>query len=288
MTSVTVHQEADLIRFRAQVTPMLSRQEAADNLFFGLLGQMTPETPPSVMALVLNSEDIVLAALQTDPQHNLILSHGQSVAAVRLLAETLFQEKAALPGVIGPRDLACEFAEAWSRVSRSNASLIMQERIYQATTVIQATRHVPGMARWATELDIDPLISWIDAFIQEAAPGSPRGDVRSMLERRIAAGHPEGGYLLWAVDHHLVSLAGYGSPTPHGVRVGPVYTPPRFRTQGYASAAVSALTENLLESGYQFVFLFTDLANPTSNAIYQRIGYRPVSDVDQYQFTPHR
>jgi uncharacterized protein len=63
-----------------------------------------------------------------------------------------------------------------------------------------------------------------------------------------------------------------------------VYTPPELRGRGYASACVAALTQQLLDSGRRFVFLFTDLANPTSNSIYQTVGYRPVSDVDQYQF----
>ena len=75
-----------------------------------------------------------------------------------------------------------------------------------------------------------------------------------------------------------VSLAGHAGETPNGARVGPVYTPPELRGRGYASALTAALTEQLLERR-RFCFLFTDLANPTSNSIYQRIGYRPVTDV---------
>ena len=81
-----------------------------------------------------------------------------------------------------------------------------------------------------------------------------------------------------------VSLAGFGSRTPNGIRVGPVYTPPERRGNGYASALVGRMTAALLEAGHRFCFLFTDLANPTSNGIYQRIGYEAVTDVDQYAF----
>jgi hypothetical protein len=63
-----------------------------------------------------------------------------------------------------------------------------------------------------------------------------------------------------------------------------VYTPPEVRARGYASACVAALTKLLLEGGRRFCFLYTDLSNPTSNSIYQRVGYRPISDVDQYVF----
>ena len=70
----------------------------------------------------------------------------------------------------------------------------------------------------------------------------------------------------------------------HGIVVSLVYTPPAHRNRGYASAAVAALSQQLLDAGWEFCSLFTDLANPTSNSIYQRIGYRPVADFDEYIF----
>jgi predicted GNAT family acetyltransferase len=82
-----------------------------------------------------------------------------------------------------------------------------------------------------------------------------------------------------------VSLAGYGSPTPNGMRVGPVYTPPELRGRGYASAVTAAASHRAFASGKRFCFLFTNLANPTSNSIYQQIGYRPVLDVNVWRFS---
>ncbi len=79
-------------------------------------------------------------------------------------------------------------------------------------------------------------------------------------------------------------MARYGSPTPHSVRISAVYTPPELRGHGCASACVAALTRRLLDDGWAFTTLFTDLANPTSNRIYARIGYRPVCDMDHYRF----
>jgi hypothetical protein len=89
--------------------------------------------------------------------------------------------------------------------------------------------------------------------------------------------------VLWE-DGEPVSLAAAGGPTPNGIRIGPVYTPPELRGRGYASALVAELTRVQLEGGRRFCFLFTDLANPTSNRIYQRVGYEPVTDVDQWSF----
>ncbi len=90
--------------------------------------------------------------------------------------------------------------------------------------------------------------------------------------------------MLWEDDGRPVSLAGYGSPTPHSMRIGPVYTPAAFRGRGYASAATAAVSQHLLDGGRRFCTLFTDLANPTSNKIYRQIGFEPVCDVDQYRF----
>jgi predicted GNAT family acetyltransferase len=89
--------------------------------------------------------------------------------------------------------------------------------------------------------------------------------------------------VLWEHDEP-VSLAGYGGPTPSGIRIGPVYTPPELRGRGYATVLTAELSRLLLQGGRRFCFLFTDLANPTSNSIYQRIGYRPVADVNQWAF----
>ena len=70
-----------------------------------------------------------------------------------------------------------------------------------------------------------------------------------------------------------------------GIRIGPVYTPPALRGRGYASACVARLSQDKLDEGRTFCFLYTDLSNPTSNHIYQEIGYEPVCDVADYRFT---
>jgi uncharacterized protein len=83
--------------------------------------------------------------------------------------------------------------------------------------------------------------------------------------------------MLWENDRP-VSLAGWGGETPNGVRVGPVYTPPAHRRRGYGSAVTAAVTAERLAAGRRFCFLYTDLANPTSNRIYASLGYEPVCD----------
>ena len=118
----------------------------------------------------------------------------------------------------------------------------------------------------------------MDAFVEEALPEAPPEDSSRWLERRAA--DPDSDTVIWE-DGKPVSMGGYGGLTPNGIRVGPIYTPPELRRRGYGTALTAAITRMLLEGGRRFCFLFTDLANPTSNSIYQRIGYRPVTDVDQ-------
>jgi uncharacterized protein len=102
------------------------------------------------------------------------------------------------------------------------------------------------------------------------------------VDRRLQGG--DDALWLWE-DGEPVSMAGHTGPTPHGIRIGPVYTPPDLRGRGYAGALVGEVTRHLLdEEGFRFCFLFTDLSNPTSNRLYERLEYRPVRDVLNYRF----
>jgi predicted GNAT family acetyltransferase len=125
------------------------------------------------------------------------------------------------------------------------------------------------------------------AFAEEALPHERRepGDanVERALDDRIRGG-PGAALWVWERDDHVVAMAGYVGRTPNGIRVGPVYTPPEHRRRGYATSLVADLSRWLLEQGNRSCYLFTDLANPTSNAIYARIGYRRICDAVEYRF----
>jgi predicted GNAT family acetyltransferase len=121
------------------------------------------------------------------------------------------------------------------------------------------------------------------AFSTEALPeAAPLPDPIATAERWVARVGRIG--YVWEDAGDVVALVGAGGETPHGIRIGPVYTPPELRGRGYASSLTAAASQDQLDRGRQFVFLFTDLANPTSNKIYQAIGYEAVCDVDQYRF----
>ncbi len=183
---------------------------------------------------------------------------------------------------MAPVEVGSRFAEEWAVRTGDSVAISMPERIYMVETVRPA-HGVPGSLRRATTADLDLLMAWNDAFVEEAfgeraVPGQTARSIASRL------GSEQGGYAFWE-DGEPVCLVGFTGPTPNGIRIGPVYTPPEFRRRGYGSAATAELSRQLIAEGRRFCVLYTDLDNPTSNHIYQEIGYEPVADVAVYAFT---
>lgn len=273
--------------FYDQVRDYLLRREGHHHLMLGILAalmarQATPREPAGdpdpYFALCAEGGAVVAAALMTPP-HNVVVSLARDPSAFQLFARDLVRGAWPVPGVLGPAEESRAFAEAWQQATGQLVSLGMGQRIYQVERVVPVTG-VPGELRRAMEADRDLLIRWVAAFGEEAGGDNP--SAKAIVNARL--GSPHGDIYLWWDGGQPTSLAGYTGPTLNGIRIGPVYTPPEFRRRGYASACVAALSQRLLDGGRRSCFLFTDRANPTSNHVYQRIGYQPVCDVDEYRF----
>jgi predicted GNAT family acetyltransferase len=259
----------------------LVEREAEHNLIFGICASLreTPEaySGPPYLATVADGERVVAAAIQTPP-FRLILSEVDDPAAIELIVGDVLDR--ALPGVLGPVGPTRAFVEAWTRLGGPAATLQMSERSYRLTDVRPA-RPVSGRVRVATATDRELVRDWVEGFMREAFGDADADEIEATTDRWLAR---RGRTLYLWDDGGPVSMTGVGGPTPHGIRIGPVYTPPHVRGRGYASALVAAVSQAELDAGRQFCFLFTDLGNPTSNHIYQAIGYEPVGDVDAYGF----
>jgi hypothetical protein len=272
--------------FFALVAPFLERREAEHNLQLGFRTRLEANRhafgprDPLLYAVVGDAGEVVAVATQTPP-FGLVLSQMDDPAIVGELADRLMEDGAELPTAGGPVVVARAFAERWSRLTGLMPVVQLDERIYEATEVAHPDG-VPGAMRAYTPADRQLAIDWLGAFFTEAMPDVPEGRIEQIVDDRAAG---MGSFVLWEDDGTVVSLAGHAGETPNGSRVGPVYTPPEHRGRGYASALTAALTEQLL-ARRRFCFLFTDLANPTSNSIYQRIGYRPVTDITLWRFAP--
>ena len=177
------------------------------------------------------------------------------------------------------------FAAAWAGLHDVAVAPAFDQRIY-ALAHLRGPKAVPGAMRLATDDDRPLVLDWCRAFAVEAL-GDDDGEDRSRLDRNVEArlADERGGFGLWEHAGRTVSLAGFGGPTPNGIRIGPVYTPPADRNRGFGSAVTAAVSQLLLERGHRFCFLYSDLANPTANSIYTRLGYEPVCDSREVSFS---
>ncbi|MER6165033.1 GNAT family N-acetyltransferase [Streptomyces violaceorubidus] len=185
-----------------------------------------------------------------------------------------------LPGVSADRDTATAFAEAWQRHTGATPTLHERERLYRLGTLTPPEPHPKGRGRIARERDREQLMLWHREFVADIG-GTPAADNSSWADTRIAHGRVR----LWETpDGTPVSMAGMTPMVAGQIRVAPVYTPAHLRGRGYAGAATVEVSRAALAAGAEEVLLFADLANPTSNGLYQRIGYRPVADFAVYGF----
>ena len=268
--------------FLEAVVPLLLEDEARHNLILGIAGTLRdyPSTYSEYrLWLVEDGGRLAGAALQTPPFNLVVALPGASEAAV--LADALHAEGVELPGVTGAVPEVDAFSRAWEDRTGVRRRQRMAQRIYRLTGLRRVER-VPGRPRPATGLDRSLLLAWITAFGDEAtAEGTPGRETERIVDQRLSGG--VGGFTIWE-DGAPVSVAGWGGTTPNGVRIGPVYTPPEHRRRGYGSAVTAAVSAERLASGRTFCFLYTDVANPTSNKIYTDIGYEPVCDSIDYAF----
>jgi predicted GNAT family acetyltransferase len=225
-----------------------------------------------------------VAAAAMTPPWNVIVADSLS-EALDSLAATIAAAGVELPGVVGNEPTSGRFCEVWSRLTGAEAEKRMAQGVF-ALDQVSPLSPVEGVPRRAEEGDRSLLEAWVAAFAEEAG-GEPANldEVRRSVANRITARPEQAGLWLWEVGSEPVSLTGHGGLTPNGIRIGPVYTPPEFRGRGYATALVAEQSQWLLEQGRRFCFLYTDLANPTSNAIYRRIGYRQVAESSEYRFS---
>lgn len=184
----------------------------------------------------------------------------------------------ALPYVSADHGTATAFAEAWRRHTGAAATVRMRIRLYRLGTLTPPEPRPEGRGRVVRERD--QLVRWCREFV-ETVGEVPAVTAESWAGSRFADRH----FTFWETsDGTPVSMAGTTSMVAGMVRVEPVYTPARFQRRGYAGAVTVEVSRAALAAGATDVVLFADPANPTSTALYQRIGYVPVEDWVVYDF----
>ena len=185
-----------------------------------------------------------------------------------------------MPGVNGVVPEAEEFAARWVSATGTATRRARSMRMY-ATAAVTPVPATMGEMRAAGESDRGLLAEWAHAFVRETGLQGGPAELARSIDARFGA---DPGIVVWEADGTPVTMAGASVSSPGIARVGPVYTPAKHRRRGYATSLVAAWTDELLGRGIRRCALFTDLANPTSNSIYQAVGYRPVADAVEIDF----
>ena len=272
----------DANEYYQRVESYLLQDEATNCLLLGLSKALSNSQKDSdnspYLVTVEDRGKIAATAIQTPPR-KLILGKTTNIEAIKAIARSLIAHNKSLPGVIAPKSEAKTFVDAWQSLTGQYYELDVAMKIHQLETV-QSINKSSGNFRLAKESDCALLTNWIEAFESEALGDSePRSDSQRWFERNLK----NKSLVVWQ-DKAPVSMAAFGGATPHGIRINGVYTPPKYRGKGYATSCIATLSQQLLNKGYKYCFLFTNLANPTSNYIYRKIGYRPISEISNYGF----
>jgi len=226
------------------------------------------------LAVIEDAGEVVACAVRMFPDR-VVISRAER-EALDCLVTDLALKYTTLPGVHGPEPDVSHFAQLWSRRIGIPARLGMRLRLFETRKVQSLEVRPSGRLRVAEEEDFPTIAEWARAFRYEADPYNP-SDPHEEARRRVG----RRSVFVWDAGRP-VSMAAWAGRTGRGVRVNFVYTPPEYRRRGFASACVANLTQLLLTEGHAFCCLFTDLANATSNSIYQRMGYRPVCDMSDF------
>lgn len=209
---------------------------------------------------------VTLAARSSD-QHPIALTDGWTDVAELAAA---IEELPTVAGLGGPVPLVDALVDALGRPARQR----MAERLYRLDQLVEPVG-VPGRARLATPADADLLASWLQPYTREAFGALPP-DFDAARLATVLLDHSRTWF--WLDAHDVpVSMATRRPPAAGVSRIGPVYTPRERRNRGYGSAVTARAALDSLDNAAVPV-LYTDLANRTSNNIYQAIGFRPVAD----------
>jgi len=219
-----------------------------------------------------------LVAMQTPPHPLHLPQHVPGAAAA--IADHLLADGERVTGVNGPKDAVDEFVDRYLPASGARVRGREGIGVYDLPGRAYLPWPVQGDLRLAGEADVALVTSWVSAFMLET--GDHLNDPEATARRQIGIGKVS----LWVVDGRPVAMCWASHAFGGVVRVSGVYTPRELRGHGYASAVVAGASRREQEQGH-ICMLYTQLANPTSNKIYQAIGYRHLGDDVRLTFEAH-
>lgn len=279
--SVVRHASPDAFLVAAQ--PVLARDEAMASSYVAWAHGLT-RNPPT------DGEYVYFATYGRAGAYGAAVRRGigslwvgtSDTAAAAAFAEDLFSPRdetpPALQGVAGAMSACDAFAHAWEALTGRGRALRFHMRNHKLTRV-EAVAPPAGAARVANADDVAWLTDAQLDFMREIRLPDDPARMRAMVPARVARGQ----FWIWD-DGGPTALAGWTDAPPNAARIAPVYTLPTLRGRGNATALVASLSQWLLDDGRAALFLTTDVANPVSNSIYAKVGYRPLTDLFHFDF----
>ena len=279
----------DVKSFYRDTHELLERHEAQNLIILGniVTGNAGPDKtgwrdPANWFMAVVQDAGIRLIALMTPP-YNVTLyatDNRTDEETLACLVHGIEDSGVSIPGVTSEKTLAERFAETCAGIKGIRYSVDKSLCLYELTKVNPEIT-VNGSLRLTRESDMAFLPYWLEGFNSDCLGESP-------LVKQDAAyyQHEIDAKKVYILEDRgvPVSIAKITRELQSLCGIGFVYTPPYFRRKGYATSCVAALSRLCLERGFTKCVLYTDLANPTSNSIYQKIGYVPVNDSRDIKF----
>jgi predicted GNAT family acetyltransferase len=261
-------------RYAAHVWDLLAAEPARHTVALTVLesvraGRRWSDDP---MLFGWHGEAPAVGAVSMTPPFTLHLARVPAELVAQLVS-ALRSVGASVPGVNGEVATVDRFVAAWTAAGPVHATTTMRQRLYALQALAPPVPPPAGRARRASAAEVERVAGFVTAFLDEVGltEVDPATIVRDQISDRLV--------WLWEdAGGEVVSMASRHRTAAGVARVGPVFTPTEHRRHGYGAAVTAACTRDALERDADDVVLFTDLDNPTSNAIYQRLGYLPVSD----------
>lgn len=270
VTAVFVDQPEPVLELAGD---FLSAHPVVSNLILSLLTERVAYPQPGRYWVVIDGREPVGVVLQSPLDFPAAIT-PMPVHAVDTVVKAVVDAGVSLPGVSGEAGTAARFAGQLTELTGTGAEPFNGQRIYELRGA-PATGDASGHLRSADAADCQLILGWMHGFGEETGE---RHMGEEVLARRVAAGQ----FSLWQ-DHDACSVAAHTAPVGGVTRIQAVYTPPELRCRGYAGACVSALSARFHDAGNRCI-LYTDLANPVSNKLYRRIGYRAAVECLRYRF----
>jgi RimJ/RimL family protein N-acetyltransferase len=286
MTAMTWFMTADTEEFLSVAGEFLRAEPARNSVTLTVTADLLAAAPAAASHGMLfgwwrPDAGPLAGAFMHTPGHPAVLS-GMSETPAAVLARDLTAAGRQVPGVNAGRQAAAAFTAAWRDRTGDAATEHRRMRLFRLARLVPPAPAPAGAARLAVAADRDLLGGWFAAFAREVDDDSPGHDHHADVDHRLGYG----GITVWADGGVPVSVACLTRAVGEMARIGPVYTPPELRGRGYAAAVTAAVSTAALDAGAREVVLYTDLANPTSNKLYERLGYAPVEDRVVLSFTP--